>query len=78
MEVSLWKNRNRQKKHRRDFLYADGLTLKEIDPTPPDEMERRRSAANTARITGDKDVDLNLEDYSETDLIDPQKIFPTD
>lgn len=78
VEVSLWKNRNRQKKHRRDFLYADGLTLKEIDPTPPDEMERRRSAANTARITGDKDVDLDLEDYSETDLIDPQKIFPTD
>jgi replicative DNA helicase len=69
VEVTLWKNRNRQKKHRRDFLYADGMTLVENDPRPADDKERQRQAANTARMTGDKDMaDLDLELFGEDDI----------
>lgn len=71
VEVTLWKNRNRQKKHRRDFLYADGLTLKEDDPRPVDQREAQRQAANTARMLGEKDDDVtvaDLEAFGEADL----------
>lgn len=57
VEVVLWKNRNRQKKHRREYLYAEGMTLVESDNRPPDAKEAQRAAANAARITGDKDYD---------------------
>lgn len=79
VEVTLWKNRNRQKKHRRDFLYAEGMTLVENDNRPPDQKEQQRRAANaahTARITGDKEMaDLDLGDLGdEGDLSIPD--FP--
>lgn len=77
VEVTLWKNRNRQKKHRRDFLYAEGMVLQENDPRPADQKEAQRHAANSARITGDKemaDIDLGFDD-DETDLDIPD--FPT-
>lgn len=71
VEVTLWKNRNRQKKHRRDFLYAEGMKLVENDPRPEDQKERARQAANTARITGDKDLaDIDLENFGGEDDID--------
>ncbi len=67
VEVTLWKNRNRQKKHRRDFLYAEGMKLVENDPRPTDQKERARLAANTARITGDKDMaDIDLDNFGGT------------
>jgi len=69
VEVTLWKNRNRQKKHRRDFLYAEGMKLVETDPRPTDQKERARLAANTARITGDKELaDIDLEAFGEDDI----------
>lgn len=71
VEVTLWKNRNRQKKHRRDFLYAEGMKLVENDPRPEDQKERARQAANTARITGDKEMaDIDLENFGGEDDID--------
>lgn len=67
VEVTLWKNRNRQKKHRRDFLYAEGMKLVENDPRPTDQKERARQAANTARMTGDKDLaDIDLDNFGGT------------
>lgn len=67
VEVTLWKNRNRQKKHRRDFLYAEGMKLVENDPRPTDQKERARQAANTARMTGDKDMaDIDLDNFGGT------------
>lgn len=73
VEVVLWKNRNRQKKHRRDFLYADGMKLVEQDPTPEDDKERRRHAANAARITGDRDMaDVDLGGFGEKDIDIPE------
>lgn len=69
VEVTLWKNRNRQKKHRRDFLYAEGMTLVETDPRPASAKESQRHAANAARITGDKDMaDIDLEDFGENNI----------
>lgn len=74
VEVTLWKNRNRQKKHRRDFLYAEGMTLVETDPRPVDEKERARQAANTARMTGDKEMaDIDLEAFGEEDIDIPEE-----
>lgn len=74
VEVTLWKNRNRQKKHRRDFLYAEGMTLVETDPRPASEKEAQRQAANTARITGDKEMaDIDLEDFGEGDIAIPDQ-----
>lgn len=71
VEVTLWKNRNRQKKHRRDFLYAQGMKLVENDPRPDSEKERARQAANTARMTGDKEMaDIDLENFGGEDDID--------
>jgi replicative DNA helicase len=71
VEVTLWKNRNRQKKHRRDFLYAEGMKLVENDPRPKDQIERQRQAANAARITGDKDMaDIDLENFGGEEDID--------
>ena len=73
VEVVLWKNRNRQKRHRRDYLYAEGLTLVETDNRPVDEKEKQRIAANIARVTGDKDMaDVELEDFSENDIAIPE------
>ena len=71
VEVTLWKNRNRQKKHRRDFLYAEGMKLIEADPRSDDDKEKQRHAANAARITGDKemaDVDLDIFSGENIDL----------
>mgnify|MGYP000860233375 CR=1 FL=1 len=74
VEVVLWKNRNRQKKHRRDFLYADGMKLVEQDPTPADDKERRRHAANAARMTGDKEMaDVDLGGFGEADIDLPEE-----
>lgn len=74
VEVTLWKNRNRQKKHRRDFLYADGMKLVENDPRPSSEIERQRIAANAARTTGERDmadIDLGvLNDEEDIDIPD--------
>lgn len=73
VEVTLWKNRNRQKKHRRDFLYAEGMTLVENDPRPADQKEAARQAANSARITGDKEMaDIDLENFGEEDIDIPE------
>ena len=74
VEVVPWKNRNRQKKHRRDFLYADGMKLVEQDPTPADDKERRRHAANAARMTGDKEMaDVDLGGFGEADIDLPEE-----
>lgn len=74
VEVVLWKNRNRQKKHRRDFLYAEGLKLVEEDKRPAEDKERQRIAANTARITGDKEMaDVDLGGFGETDIDLPEE-----
>lgn len=71
VEVTLWKNRNRQKKHRRDFLYAEGMKLVENDPRPEDAKEHARNAANIARMTGDKEMaDIDLENFGGEDDID--------
>lgn len=74
VEITLWKNRNRQKKHRRDFLYADGMTLVETDPRPASVKESQRHAANAARITGDKEMaEVDLEDFGEGDIAIPDQ-----
>lgn len=71
VEVTLWKNRNRQKKHRRDFLYADGMKLVENDPRPKADIEAQRHAANAARITGDKEMaDIDMGNLGEEEDID--------
>ena len=62
VEVTLWKNRNRQKKHRRDFLYANGMKLEEQDTaSDAKKKEAHDYAAQTARMLGEKD-DLELDD----------------
>lgn len=62
VEVTLWKNRNRQKKHRRDFLYANGMKLEETDnASPAVKQEAQNYAAQTARMLGEKDDDLELD-----------------
>lgn len=59
VEVTLWKNRNRQKKHRRDFLYANGMKLEENDNASAEaKQEAHDYAAQTARILGERDDDL--------------------
>lgn len=66
VEVTLWKNRNRQKKHRRDYLYAEGLKLVEQDNRADSAKEAQRIAANTARITGDKELaDIDLIGFGD-------------
>lgn len=79
VEVTLWKNRNRQKKHRRDFLYAEGMVLSETDNRPASQKELQRQAANAAHaaaITGDKELaDIDLGEFGdEGDLSIPD--FP--
>lgn len=60
VEVTLWKNRNRQKKHRRDFLYANGLKLEENDNASPESKEEAHNyAAQTARQLGERDDNLD-------------------
>jgi replicative DNA helicase len=59
VEVTLWKNRNRQKKHRRDFLYAKGMRLEETDSnSEAAKQEAHDYAQQTARILGERDDDL--------------------
>lgn len=60
VEVVLWKNRSRQKKHRRDYLWAKGMTLVEEDPVPVSERAAQY-AADTARQLGERDDD-SMED----------------
>lgn len=60
VEVTLWKNRNRQKKHRRDYLYAVGMKLEEEDKnTITDKKQAQDWAAETARMLGEKDDNLD-------------------
>lgn len=62
VEVTLWKNRNRQKKHRRDFLYAHGMKLEEEDRNSPAVKEEAVNyAAETARRLGERDDDIELD-----------------
>lgn len=68
VEVVLWKNRNRQKKHRREYLYAEGMTLAESDNRPPDRKEAQRAAANAARMLGEKDYDDDPEEDGDLHL----------
>lgn len=67
VEIVLWKNRNRQKKHRREFLYADGMKLVEDDPRPASDVEKQRVAANNARMIGEKEDegDLFIPDWPD-------------
>jgi replicative DNA helicase len=64
VEVVLWKNRNRQKKHRREFVYAEGMVLTEDDKRPDDVKEKQRIAANNARMLGEHDFDEDEDDLS--------------
>ena len=60
VEVTLWKNRNRQKKHRRDYLYAVGMKLEEEDKNSLDDRKQAQEwAQQTARMLGEKDDDLS-------------------
>jgi replicative DNA helicase len=63
VEVSLWKNRNRQKKHRRDYLYAVGLKLDEEDKNSEETKKQAQIyAQQTAKILGERDDDLSVDD----------------
>lgn len=60
VEVTLWKNRNRQKKHRRDYLYAVGMKLEEEDKnTVEAKQDAQAWAQQTARMLGEKDDNLD-------------------
>jgi replicative DNA helicase len=62
VEVTLWKNRNRQKKHRRDYLYAVGMKLEEEDKNAPEVKEQATEyAAQMARQLGERDSDIELD-----------------
>lgn len=62
VEITLWKNRNRQKKHRRAYLFADGIKLNEDEPEGTGPRGNEQSAIDLAkRIAGEKDDDDDLE-----------------
>jgi len=69
VEVTLHKNRNRQKKHRREFLYADGMKLLEDEPAGPVADEKKQEYyEQNARLLGERDDD-NEDDLSfETEV----------
>lgn len=68
VEVVLWKNRNRQKKHRRDYLYADSMKLVEVDPRP-ESVKQQQQHENTEKMLGESNPGLiQIEDINAADL----------